>query len=71
MTLGELVENITIQSNVKIDLMFSDGQSETVFNEETDDLTYADIDDKYLNLKVLYVYANQDGELVIELDSEN
>ena len=69
--LRELLDNITIQGDIRIDVLYSDGQSNTIYNGTTDSLTYADIDDKYLDLEVCYMYASDDKELVIELDSEN
>lgn len=68
MTLYELVQNTTIQSDVDIIPMDKDGNELDHFHvDSTDDLAYAGWPDEWEDFEVKYIYVNSYHNLVIEV----
>lgn len=71
MTLYELVNDVTLQGNIRISSWDKDGE-ETIhlIVENHDDLFTGDLDESYEDREVTYMFCPGDGYLHIEVESE-
>lgn len=71
-TLGDIVDNITIQGDVRISTWDHDGENETVLFQKNvgDYFCLPRFLRKYENREVLYMFCPGDGYLHIEIESE-
>lgn len=69
MTLYELANDVTIQGNVRVSTW--EGNEEKVISttENTDDFNIYDLDDKWEDAEVLYIFCPGDGYLHIEIEN--
>ena len=67
MTLKDLIQNVTVQGNVRLSVWKDDDELSVVYIQETGGLSNQKIIQPKLDYEVLYMFASTDGYLLIEL----
>lgn len=67
MTLGDLIQNVTVQGDVRLSVWKDDDELSVVYLQETGGLSNQKIIQPKLDYEVLYMFASTDGYLHIEL----
>lgn len=67
MTLEDLIQNVTVQGNVRLSVWKDDDELSVVYIQETGGLSNQKIIQPKLDYEVLYMFASTDGYLHIEL----
>ena len=67
MTLFELVNDVTIQGDVRISTWKGDEEKILLEIDSTDDLTTAELDEAWEDAEVTYLFSPGDGYLHIEV----
>ena len=71
MTLYDLVNDVTLQGNIRISSWNGDEEEVLLEVENHDDLFTGDLDESYEDREVTYMFCPGDGYLHIEIESED
>lgn len=69
MTLYELANDVTIQGAVRLSAWYGDDEKVLSETPATDDFNIYDLDEKWEDAEVLYMFCSGDGFLHIEVEA--
>ena len=70
-TLNDLLDNITVQGNIRISAWTRDGEKVIVMTDGYDSLFSSELPKRWRNSEVLYIFCPSDGFLHIEVAADD